>query len=146
MLGDVDTVMLLFADNGREAQRYRDERGRTEGCVTRDDEPNINDLPVLFADERSEIQRHQDEQKLEERRKKEAYLLVREAHYQQEQERLNRIKEAQEGEAVTKLLLQAKLAPTPQTAGNISFFVLANLVPVRFLVMTAEQDQRSPGG
>ena len=72
---------------------------------------------VLFADKRSEMQRHQDEQKLEERRKKEAYLIAREARYQQEQERLNRIKDAQEAEAVTKLLLQAKLAPTPQTAG-----------------------------
>lgn len=73
---------------------------------------------MRYADNRDDTQKYHDAQKLEERRKKEAYLLTREAHYQEEQQRLTRIKEVEESEAVTKLLLQAKLAPTPQTAGG----------------------------
>ena len=63
------------------------------------------------------MQRHLDEQKLGEVRKKEAYLLAKEAHYQEEQQRVSRMREAEENAAVTKLLLQAKLGPTPSTAG-----------------------------
>lgn len=73
---------------------------------------------MLCAENRSGIQKYHDEQKLDERRKKEAYLLTHEAHYQAEQQRLGRIQEIEESEAVTKLLLQAKLAPTPMTAGT----------------------------
>ena len=71
----------------------------------------------LLADNRTELQRHLDEQKLGDVRMKEAYLLAKEAHYQEEQQRLNRVREAEESAAVTKLLLQAKLGPTPTTAG-----------------------------
>lgn len=87
-------------------------------CKTPGHSSGIADCMIdWIADHRTEQQQALDTIKLQDTRLKEAFLLSKEAHYQQEQQRLNRLNEAQESEAITKLLLQAKLAPTPMTAG-----------------------------